>query len=311
MDGADPARGRAEPGGLSGVAEAAPDNWRGAVLLVAAAGMFTAEVVGFRSLGEGLSDGQIVFARAASQLICVAPLVLLGGWRLMATRKPGLHLARGLVSLLCWVLYYQSFRVLDLSLATTLTFSTSLFVVALAAPVLGERVGGFRWATTAVGFLGVALAAGALEARLEPGVLVGLGAAASGAVLVFLNRMLSRTEKTLAIMAWISVITTLGTAPVAALDWRPVEIETIALLLLCGALGTCGMFLTIEAYRVGEVSALAPFPYVRLVFAAAAGWLLFSETPDAQTIAGGLVIVGCALAATRRERRRGLAAPQR
>lgn len=286
-------------------------NLRGALLLTAAALMFTAEVIGVRLVSGAASDGQIVFARGAVQLALVAPLVALRGWGMLATRRPGLHLARGLVSLFCWWLYYRSFQALELSLATTLTFSTSLFVVLLAGPVLGERVGGFRWATTLAGFAGVAIASGALSARLDPAVSLGLGAAASGAVLVVLNRLLARTEATLAIMFYIGVITTLGTAPLAMLDWRPLSVETAALLFTSSLLGACGMFLTIEAYRVGEVSALAPIPYVRLVFAAIASWLLFADLPATDTIAGGAVIVICALAATGRERRRGLAAPQR
>lgn len=292
-------------------AAAPPDNRRGAILLVAAAALFTAEVIGVRALEGRASDGQIVFARGATQLLFLAPVIAARGVAMLTTRRPGLHLARGLVSLVCWVLYYQSFQRLDLALATTLTFSTSLFVVLLAAPVLGERVGAFRWAVTAIGFLGVAIAAGAFDAAVQPGVALGLGAAASAAALVFLNRLLARTEATLAIMAWIAIITTLGTAPLAVMDWRPLDAGAFALLLLSGAFGTCGMFLTIEAYRVGEVSALAPFPYVRLVFAAAAGWLLFGETPGAATAVGGAIIIACALAASRSERRRGLAAPHR
>jgi drug/metabolite transporter (DMT)-like permease len=226
-------------------------------------------------------------------------------------RRPHLHLARGLVSLMCWWLYYRSFRELDLSLATTLTFSTSLFVVALAGPVMGETVGARRWITTLFGFVGVAIAAGALSAQVEPGVVIGLGAAALGAALVFLNRLLARSEATLAIMVWIGVVTTLGSIPLAALDWRPLGAGDFGLLLAAGVVGTTGMFLTIEAYRIGGVSALAPFPYARLPIAAAAGWLLWGEAPTTEVLIGGAVIVACALAATGPERRRGLAAPQR
>lgn len=184
-------------------------------------------------------------------------------------------------------------------------------MVALAGPVMGETVGARRWITTVLGFVGVAIAAGALTARVEPGVAIGLGAAILGAALVFLNRMLARSEATLAIMVWIGIITTVGSIPLAALDWRPLGAADVALLLAAGVLGTGGMFLTIEAYRVGEVSALAPFPYARLPIAAVAGWLLWGEAPSVEVLIGGAIIVACALAATTGERRRGLAAPQR
>lgn len=293
------------------MSEAPPDNRRGALLLLAAAFCFTAEVIVVRALDGRASDAQVMLSRGSAQLIALAPFVAARGLSALAMRRPHLHLARGLVSLLCWWLYYRSFRVLDLSLATTLTFSTSLFVVALAGPVMGETVGARRWITAALGFVGVAIAAGALTAQVEPGVAIGLGAAALAAVLVFLNRVLARSEATLAIMVWIGVITTCGAAPLAALDWRPLAAGDVALLLTAGAVGAGGMFLTIEAYRVGEVSALSPVPYARLPIAAVAGWLMWGEAPSPAVLVGGAVIVACALAATAGEPRRGLAAPQR
>jgi drug/metabolite transporter (DMT)-like permease len=293
------------------MSDAPPDNRRAALLLLAAAVAFTAEVILVRALDGRAGDAQVMLSRGASQLIALAPFVAAQGAAALAMRRPRLHLARGLVSIVCWWLYYRSFRVLDMSLATTLTFSTSLFVVALAGPVMGETVGARRWITTALGFVGVAVAAGALTAQVAPGVAIGLGAALLGAVLVCLNRVLARSETTLAIMVWIGVITTVGSIPLAAFDWRPLGPADFGLLLAAGVVGTAGMFLTIEAYRVGEVSALAPFPYARLPIAAAAAWLLWGETPTVEVLVGGAVIIGCALAATAGERRRGLVAPQR
>jgi drug/metabolite transporter (DMT)-like permease len=287
------------------------DNGRGAILLACAAAAFTAEVTMVRQLSPMVSDAQVVFARAAVQLLTVGCWVLLRDPALARTRRPALHLARGLTSLACWALYYRSFQTLDLALATTLTFTTSLFVVALAGPVLGERVGLRRWGLTVLGFAGVALAAQPGAGGLEPGVLLGLASAGFASALVFLNRILSRTEATATIMLWIGIVATLGTLPGLIADGRIPGLADLALLGLAGGFGTLGMLLTVSAYRVGEVSALAPFPYLRLVFAIAAGWLVFAEMPDAATLGGGAIIVGCALLVGRTEATRGLRAPHR
>ena len=276
------------------------DNRRGALLLVAAAGIFTAEVTAVRLLGDGASSGQIVFFRGFAQLIVVGTWIALRDPGLLRTARPGLHLLRGLTSLLCWLLYFRSFQLLDLSLATTLTFTTSLFTVALAPLVLGERVGLANWVLTALGFGGVALAAGATGLSADPAILLGLAAAAAAAVLVFLNRILSRTENTATIMFWISVVACLGTAPVAALDWQPIGLPALLMLSVAGICGTLGMLLTIEAYRVGEVAPLAPFPYTRIIFAVAVGAALFGEWPTARSLLGIAIITGCALAVRHR-----------
>jgi drug/metabolite transporter (DMT)-like permease len=277
-------------------------NRRGAILLVAAAATFTAEVVVVRLMDGAASNEQIVFARAAVQLLAVTAWIAARDRTLVRTGRPWLHLARGLTSLVCWWLYYRSFQLLDLALATTLTFTSSLFVVALAAPLLGEKVGVTRWTMTVIGFAGVVVASGATGLVLAPGVAIGLASSAAAAALVFLNRLLARSEATSTIMLYIGLVATLGTLPGVVGSGLPSEPGIYALLALSGALGTLGMLLTVEAYRVGEVSALAPFPYMRIVFAIAAGLVLFAETPTIRTLAGSAIIIGSAIAVGRQER---------
>lgn len=287
----------------------AAGNLRGAALLALAAGMMTLEATMVRVTAPVASEAQIVFFRAAAQLV-VAGFVLwrLGDWRRLATRRPVLHLMRGLASLTMWWLYYSSFRMLDFALATTLTFATSLFVVAIAAPLLGERVGRARWTATLIGFAGVAIAAGPALDGSPIGVTVGLTAAAGGAFIVALNRVIAKTEPTVTIMAWIGLVTTLGAAPVAWARWTPLALGDAATLIATGLFGVCGMWLMIEAYRHGEASALAPVPYLRFVFAAAVGVVLFGETLGAPLLVGTGLVVAASLIAFRHEARRRAAA---
>lgn len=287
----------------------AVDNVRGAILLTVAAAFFTAEVVAIRLLEGRASDSQIVFARAFVQLLVVTFWIAAGNLRLLRTRRPGLHLLRGLTSLLCWWLYYRSFQSLDLALATILTFTSSLFVVLLAGPVLGEKVGPWRWSMTVLGFAGIAVAtlpdlAQGHTADVSLGVAAGLGAAFAASALIFQNRILARTEPTITIMFYISAVATAGTLPAMLADIAPTVPEVLLLLAVAGGLGTAGMFLTIEAYRVGEVSALAPFPYLRLVFSAFAGLVLFAESPGVNTLLGASLIIVSAVVITRRDARR-------
>ncbi|WP_112321686.1 DMT family transporter [Oceanibium sediminis] len=279
------------------------DNRRGALLLVAAAAVFTADVSVLRLLSEGVSNGQVVFFRSLMQLVIVAGFILWRNPALAGTTQPWLLVARGITSLICWWLYYASFAVLDLALASTLTFTTSLFVVILAPFVLGERIGPVRAASTVIGFAGVVLASGANPFDIAPGVWLGLGSAVAAAVLIFQNRVLARTQATATIMLWIALVATLGTAPGAVMNWTALTGGDVAVLLIAGTLGTLGMLLTIEAYRYGEVSALAPFPYTRILFALLAGVLLFGESATPAELAGSAIIIACGLIAGRRMRR--------
>ena len=278
------------------------NNRYGAALLVAAAGLFTLDVTVLRFLSPGLPFAQIIFFRSACQLVIVA--LWIGATRpalFGSTRWPRLVL-RGLTSLLCWWLYYASFQRLELALASTLTFTTSLFVVAMAPFVLGERTGVWRWLTTGAGFIGVILASEITGLNIEPGVLFGLGSAFAAAILIFQNRVLARTEHTATIMFWIGLVATVGTMPMAIASWAGLAVVDALLLVTASTLATVAMLLTVEAYRFGEVSALATFPYLRILFAIGVGYFVFAEIATPRELIGAAIIVICGLLANEKRR---------
>lgn len=273
------------------------NNTYGAALLVAAAAAFTADVTLLRFLSPDVPFAQIIFFRSLCQLIIV------GLW--IGVQRPALFgssgwpklVLRGVTSLLCWWLYYASFQRLDLALASTLTFTTSLFVVAMAPFVLGEKISVLKGLTTVVGFAGVILVSEVSGLVMDKGVLFGIGSAFVAAILIFQNRVLARTEHTATIMFWIGLVASLGTIPAAFLGWNTLEFSDVVLLTGAGTLATLGMLFTVEAYRYGEVSALAAFPYVRIVFALAIGFFVFGETSSTRAHLGASIVVICGLLA--------------
>jgi drug/metabolite transporter (DMT)-like permease len=279
------------------------NNPYGAVLLIAAAGVFTADVTVLRYLSPEVPFALIIFARSLSQLVIVALWIAVQNPVLYRSARWPRLVLRGVTSLVCWWLYYASFQTLELGLASTLTFTSSLFVVAMAPFVLGERIGAKSAVTTIVGFAGVLIASGVSGFTVETGVLLGLGSALAAALLIFQNRVLARSEHTATIMFWIGLVATIGTLPGAVTGWTAVTLHDALLLLVAGTLGTVGMLFTVEAYRFGAVSALATFPYVRILFALAVGYFLFDEVAPWREILGAVVVVICGFAA--HEYRRG------
>ncbi len=278
------------------------NNRYGAALLVAAAGLFTLDVTVLRFLSPGVPFAQIIFFRSACQLVIVA--LWIGATRpaLFGSTRWSRLVLRGLTSLLCWWLYYASFQHLELALASTLTFTTSLFVIAMAPFVLGERIGVWRWLTTGAGFIGVILASEITGMNIEPGVLFGLGSAFAAALLIFQNRVLARTEHTATIMFWIGLVATVGTMPMAIASWTGLAAVDALLLVTASTLATVGMLLTVEAYRFGEVSALATFPYLRILFAIGIGYFVFAEIATPRELIGAVIIVICGLLANEKRR---------
>ncbi len=74
------------------------------------------------------------------------------------------------------------------------------------------------------------------------------------------------------------------------------------LLLSLGFYGAFGHWLLIRAYRLATTSALAPYPYLQMVWMMGLGWLVFGQLPDGWTIVGALIIVASGLYIVHRER---------
>lgn len=75
------------------------------------------------------------------------------------------------------------------------------------------------------------------------------------------------------------------------------------MLLGLSVFGTLGQTLMVRGWSCGEASALVPFTYAQIIYAAGFGYLLFHETLDIWTFIGAGVIVASTLYIARREAR--------
>ncbi len=276
---------------------------RAAARSLAAAILFTLETVFVKLLAGSVSIAMIMLVRSAGQILWVTPWMARRGLAIFRTRHPWLHVLRGLFSLICWALYYWSFQRLDLATATVLSFTSVMFVTALAGPVLGEVVRWRRWTATIMGFIGVVIVARPFAAGRNPAVLVALTSALFGAGIVLTTKRLSSTEHTDTIMLYIGIITFSGSLPAALPAFTVPEAWQATWLALMAIIGPAGMQLWIGAFRLADATVVAPIGYTRLLFATAAGALMFDEQPDWWTATGAVLIVASALYITQREAR--------
>ena len=95
----------------------------------------------------------------------------------------------------------------------------------------------------------------------------------------------------------------------AAFVWQTPTPFDLALLFVIAVLGTLGQLFAVYAWEAGEATAVAPFDYTRLIFAAIMGYVLFADIPGLPTVAGAALIVGSTLYIARREARMRHAGP--
>ncbi|WP_296545253.1 DMT family transporter, partial [Phenylobacterium sp.] len=130
-------------------------NVRGALWMTASALAFTVMTTLIKFLGEGYSAGLQTFYRQAAGFLILLPIILRHRSAAFATSRPGLLIFRAGAGTLGTMLSFYAFQNMPLADANALSFTSSLWLVPLAAFVVGERIGSLRIFAALAGFAGV------------------------------------------------------------------------------------------------------------------------------------------------------------
>lgn len=268
-------------------------------LLVAAGAilLFTMMDATIKALPAHLAVMQIVALRFCFGIPPAALMV----WRARtvpsraALRANGL---RGVLVLVTCLLFFFALRRLAFAQALSLTFLAPLFMVLLAAALLGERLSAKVLATIAVGLAGVVVI---LWGDLSSGGaadLLGLGAAMGAAVsyaasMILLRRQAQRDRAEVIVLVQ-QVVPAVLALPLAVTVWHPVPLELWPVFALLGGVGVAGHFCLTWAYARAPAGVLGVMEYTALPWAALIGFVVFAEVPGMATMLGaGLILAAC------------------
>jgi drug/metabolite transporter (DMT)-like permease len=267
---------------------------------------FAAEDMLIKTAARELPTGQVLSAIGFAGFLAFAAMTRAAGDRVWdRDYLSGGMLVRSAFEIAGRLFYTLSFVLVPLTTATAILQAAPLVVVGGAALVLGERVGWGRWAAVVAGLGGVLLI-------LRPGA-EGFDALALLAVLGmagFAGRDLATRAAGTGLshrqmgVAGFAMMTLAGLI-IWAVEGRAVRPDAAGVAVVAGAaVFAVGAYhaLTI-AMRTGEVSAVAPWRYTRLLFAGIVGLAVFGERPDAFTLAGSAIVVASGIAALMAGRR--------
>jgi drug/metabolite transporter (DMT)-like permease len=264
---------------------------------------FTGMTVCIKLAGKSLPVWEIVLLRQAFAFVAISPVMLRAGPSLFRTERLGAHVLRCFFGLCGVSTMMLAVTHLELALATTLGFTRTLFMIVLAVLFLGEIVRWRRTAATLVGFAGVVICLRPGAGDFDPWTLVGLVSALFAAGVTTMIKRLTSTEPTLRILAFSYVLIGLMAAVPAAVVWVTPSLTEIGYVVAMALFSAWGQSCMVQGLAAGEVTAVAPFEYARLLFAAAAGFAVFGETPTAWTVLGAAVIISATLYIALREAR--------
>lgn len=269
-------------------------NMAGAAWMIAAMAAFTLEDAMIKVASTAMPVAQVLLSFGLGGALVFAGLALRRGERLFSRDVLSLPMRLRVVFEIAGRLFYVlALALMPLSAVTVILQATPVVVVA-AAVIFGERVGWRRWTAIGLGMAGVLVI---LRPATEGFSMLSLLAVAG--MLGFAGRDLaSRAAPAtlgtnvlgfygfLAVAVAGLIVALWSHQPFVPPGLRPGLL--LALAVLCGV-GAYSCLM--KAMRTGEVSAVTPFRYVRLIFGLALGVALFGERLTAPMLLGSVMIV--------------------
>jgi drug/metabolite transporter (DMT)-like permease len=277
---------------------------RGAVLV--SMGSLTLVVMGMlvKVLGTRIPTVEILFFRSLIGFFFVIPVFMRDPLAPLRTGRQGMHFLRGAIGTVGNLLFFWTLTHMLLADAMALQFSRPLFMIPLALAFLGEVAGFRRTAITLVGFAGIALYARPFTEGFDPGAFVGAAGALFGALIVICIKRLATTEPTRTIMFYYAISNAVFSLIPTIWFWVTPTGPEFAMLVMIGFLGIAGQGLITHGWTLGDVTALVPLDYSRIVYSALLGYLVFGELPGLWSVAGMAIIVASSLYLVLTERKR-------
>lgn len=288
--------------------EAKPQNPALAATLIFAATAFIAgttllaKALGTGALGPALPALQVSHGRFLFAFIAIGGAVAVMRPRLTRPHW-ALHLGRTTFGWGGVTLMFAAVAYIPMADATAIAFLNPVFAMVLAIPLLGERVGPWRWGAAAIALLGALILLRPTPGSFQPAALLALMAAmVMGMELIFIKKLAGR-ERPIQILlinnAMGLIIATAAVWPV----WQPPLPAQWAALVGIGGLMACAQACFVNGMARADASFVAPFSYATLIFAALYDMAVFSVIPDAISLGGaGIILTGAMILAWREGR---------
>ena len=295
----------------------------GISLLASALLLFSVQDNIIKYFSDQYSALQIVFIRGAIAVTLMWFVArLASGSGQLISRKPFLALSRGFLGFCSYTTYYLAVASLPLAEVVAIVFTAPLFVTAMSALLLNEKVGMRRWSAVFAGFVGLLIIVGPVGEFDNMAVIFAFAASITYASQTIITRYLGTHDTPLSIAFNAQVVFTGASALLGLLmsggiiaipsshpsmiffarDWVLPGTLDLSLMIFLGINGAIAFYCMSKAYCVAPASAIAPFEFTYVIWAAVFGYLFWSEIPRATTFIGLLILIASSIYIWNRER---------
>ena len=269
-------------------------NSKGIILMLISMASFAVGDTFVKISGAFLSPAQIMFFLIAGGLIIFAIIAKFKGENLLDRRAfSPILLIRYCAEMVGLVAMIIGLTKIPLSVVGTVTQASPILVAAGAVIFFKEVISWRRWSSIFIGFVGVVLVIQPGGQNLNYAVIWAVVALIAFSIRDLVTRLTppdipSSSIATFTMIAafpfttaWVFLSGEKFFPP--GIDWTVVSSMII--------LGSFGYLLLITSLRLGELSAIMPFRYSRIVFLLILGFLVFGERPTASMLIGATLIL--------------------
>ena len=238
---------------------------------------------------------QIMLCYSAIATICMLPWAFKQGLKGLKTTRLKAYSARGFLEYGAFTLSFFSLGFLGenftLPMHTALNFITPIFATLATIFILKEKSHSHTWIALIVGIIGVIIITRPGMIPLSPGVLYVLGAALGFSLCGVTIKLLCSTETSQHIAFYMLAMVTVLALPLGITHWVDPGLDGWFWLALIGVIAYLQQVYVAKAISKVPFMVLIPINFVSLVFSTMFGYAVYSQSLDAWTLAGALIIL--------------------
>ena len=264
--------------------------------MIAATVLFAASSAVSKLLVVDYPVGEVLFSRCAVGFVCVAAFILPStGFAVFRTAKLPSHVVRSVSQCASQTFILLAFSLMPLASAVAINFSSPLFTTLVAILLLNEKVGFARWFALIVGFLGVLIVTNPGADTFQIGALFALAnAMIYGSVTAAVRGMTATESAETLLMYQLLLITTFFSLMLPFGFTIPTAWDA-GWMLFNGLTNAIGQYWWTRALHLAPASAVTPFFYLSLIWAALLGYIVWGDLPTVGLLVGSAVVVGSGL----------------
>lgn len=240
------------------------------------------------------TNSTIVFFRFAIGLILLLPLLtcdkITNRPLKLKTKRPILHLIRGLAGLLTLLLLYYSIKFIPLVDAVLLNTTYPIFIPIIYWLIMRVSTSWKTWIGVLLGFIGIAFVLKPGHELFDTASIMALLSGITAAIAIVSTRILSKTESPRLITFYYFVLTTIISAFLVAIDWHMPSLYTLIILLAIGLVATLYQIFLTSALSKAPARLVSPLMYSAIIFSGIIGWLFWGNVPDMFSLIGTLLV---------------------